>query len=116
MTPAKSLNDHPKRASTEQELQAAVVFHRSGDLDRAAALYQRVLDRTPGNADALHMLGLVAGARGQSERAIDLIVKALKAKRPAPRYHGGLLAGPLLFLRRVLSDRMMDWLILSAFR
>jgi NAD(P)-dependent dehydrogenase (short-subunit alcohol dehydrogenase family) len=46
----------------------------------------------------------------------DLIVKALKAKRPATRYHGGLLAGPLLFLRRVLSDRMMDWLILSAFR
>ena len=78
MTPAKPLNDHPKRASTEQDLRAAVVFHRSGDLDRAAALYQRVLDRTPGNADALHMLGLVAGARGQSERAIDLIVKALQ--------------------------------------
>lgn len=46
----------------------------------------------------------------------DLIVKALKAKRPATRYHGGRLAGTLLFLRRVLSDRMMDWLILSAFR
>jgi NAD(P)-dependent dehydrogenase (short-subunit alcohol dehydrogenase family) len=46
----------------------------------------------------------------------DLIVKALKAKRPATRYHGGRLAGPLLFLRRVLSDRMLDALILSAFR
>lgn len=46
----------------------------------------------------------------------DLIVKALKAKRPATRYHGGRLAGPLLFLRRVLSDRMLDTLILSAFR
>jgi NAD(P)-dependent dehydrogenase (short-subunit alcohol dehydrogenase family) len=46
----------------------------------------------------------------------DLIVKALKARRPAIRYHGGRLAGPLLFLRRVLPDRMMDTLILSAFR
>jgi hypothetical protein len=46
----------------------------------------------------------------------DLIVKALKAKRPATRYHGGRLAGPLLFLRRVLSDRMLDALILWAFR
>jgi NAD(P)-dependent dehydrogenase (short-subunit alcohol dehydrogenase family) len=46
----------------------------------------------------------------------DLIVKALKAKRPATRYHGGRLAGPLLFLRRVLSDRALDALILRAVR
>ena len=46
----------------------------------------------------------------------DLIVKALKAKRPATRYHGGRLASPLLFLRRVLPDRMLDALILRAFR
>jgi len=46
----------------------------------------------------------------------DLIIKALKAKRPATRYHGGRLAGPLLFLRHMLSDRMLDALILLAFR
>jgi NAD(P)-dependent dehydrogenase (short-subunit alcohol dehydrogenase family) len=46
----------------------------------------------------------------------DLIIKALRAKRPATRYHGGRLAAPLLFLRRVLPDRMLDRLILSAFR
>jgi NAD(P)-dependent dehydrogenase (short-subunit alcohol dehydrogenase family) len=46
----------------------------------------------------------------------DLIVKALKAKRPATRYHGGKLAGPLLFLRSVLTDRMFDALTLAAFR
>jgi NAD(P)-dependent dehydrogenase (short-subunit alcohol dehydrogenase family) len=46
----------------------------------------------------------------------DLIVRALKAKRPATRYHGGQLAGPLLFLRRVLSDRMLDALIMAPFR
>jgi NAD(P)-dependent dehydrogenase (short-subunit alcohol dehydrogenase family) len=46
----------------------------------------------------------------------DLIVKALKVRRPATRYHGGRLASPLLFLRRVLTDRMLDTLILRAFR
>lgn len=46
----------------------------------------------------------------------DIVVKALKAKRPATRYHGGRLAAPLLFLRRVLSDKMLDALILSAYR
>jgi NAD(P)-dependent dehydrogenase (short-subunit alcohol dehydrogenase family) len=46
----------------------------------------------------------------------DLIVKALKAKRPATRYHAGRLAGPLLFLRQILSDRMFDRLTLAALR
>lgn len=46
----------------------------------------------------------------------DLVVGALRAKRPRPRYHAGLAAGPLLFLRRHLSDRMFDRLIMMAYR
>jgi NAD(P)-dependent dehydrogenase (short-subunit alcohol dehydrogenase family) len=46
----------------------------------------------------------------------DLIVRALEARRPATRYHGGRLAAPLLFLRRVLPDRLLDRLILAPFR
>jgi NAD(P)-dependent dehydrogenase (short-subunit alcohol dehydrogenase family) len=46
----------------------------------------------------------------------DLLVKALEAKRPQTRYHGGKLAGPLLFLRRWLSDRALDRLLMSALR
>lgn len=46
----------------------------------------------------------------------DLIVKALKARRPRTRYHGGMLAGPMLFLRRHLSDRMFDRLVMAALR
>ncbi|MFT4255869.1 MAG: oxidoreductase [Pseudoxanthomonas sp.] len=44
----------------------------------------------------------------------NLIVKALKAKRPKTRYHAGLMAGSMLFLRRHLSDRMFDRLIAIA--
>lgn len=46
----------------------------------------------------------------------DLIVKALRSRRPRARYHGGFLASPLLFLRRHLSDRLFDLVISSAFR
>lgn len=46
----------------------------------------------------------------------DLIVKALKARRPKTRYHAGLMAGPMLFLRRHLSDRMFDRVIMSTLR
>lgn len=46
----------------------------------------------------------------------DLIVKALRSRRPATRYHAGRLAGPLLFLRKILPDRMFDRLTMLAFR
>ncbi|TCU49292.1 short-subunit dehydrogenase [Novosphingobium sp. PhB57] len=46
----------------------------------------------------------------------DMVMKALGARRPATRYSGGLAARPLLFLRRHLSDRMFDRLVMLAFR
>ncbi|WP_186133875.1 oxidoreductase [Burkholderia gladioli] len=57
------------------------------------------------------------GRKGPPPRVIsDLIVRALRARTPATRYHGGGLAGPLLFLRHHLSDRLFDRLIMSALR
>ena len=46
----------------------------------------------------------------------DMVMAALRARRPAVRYSGGLMAKPLLFLRRRISDRMFDRLVMSAFR
>jgi len=46
----------------------------------------------------------------------DMVVKAIDSKKPAVRYSGGLAARPLLFLRRHLSDRMFDRLIMIPFR
>lgn len=46
----------------------------------------------------------------------DLILKALKARHPKTRYHAGLLATPLLCLRKLLSDRMFDRMLMLAFR
>lgn len=57
------------------------------------------------------------GRKGPPPRVIsDLIVKALAARTPATRYAGGGLAGILLFMRRHLSDRLFDRLVMSAFR
>ena len=41
----------------------------------------------------------------------DLLLKALKSKRPRAWYHGGYMAGPILFLKWILPDRMMDLLV-----
>lgn len=42
-----------------------------------------------------------------------LILKAITAKRPKPRYHGGFMAGPILLARKLLSDKMLDRILLS---
>ncbi|MCY1246537.1 hypothetical protein D9M72_597770 [compost metagenome] len=46
----------------------------------------------------------------------DLVVKALNAKAPRPRYHGASGSGMILFLRHILSDRLYDRLVMSQFR
>ncbi|MFN8452662.1 MAG: oxidoreductase [Anaerolineae bacterium] len=45
----------------------------------------------------------------------DLIVHAVAAERPQPRYTGGYMAN-LLFVKRFLPDRLFDRLMMSQFR
>ena len=57
------------------------------------------------------------GALGSSPSVIaGTIARALRADRPRTRYAAGQFAGPLLLLRRLLSDRMFDRLIARMLR
>lgn len=56
--------------------------YQSGALDDAADLYQKVLERDPSHADALHMLGLVAYQVGQVDAAAALIQQAVTVRQP----------------------------------
>lgn len=47
---------------------------------------------------------------------VNLVKKAIAAKRPKIRYSGGFLAAPLLFLRSILSDRLFDKLLMSQLK
>ena len=64
--------------------------HRGGRLDEAESLYRRVLELEPGNADALHLLGVIAHQRGSNELAADLIGKAIARNDRAPSFHNNL--------------------------
>ncbi len=46
----------------------------------------------------------------------ELIKKAIEAKKPKARYAAGYLAKPLLFMRRILSDGLMDKMIMSRMK
>lgn len=41
----------------------------------------------------------------------NLIVKALTAKRPKPRYAGGAMVKQVMFIRKWCGDRLYDWII-----
>src|SRR5262245_5049958 len=69
-------------------LQRALALHQAGRLEEAEAGYRQALAEQPGNADALHFLGLVAHQSGRHEDAIELIRQALAIRRhPAFLYN-----------------------------
>ena len=63
--------------NTSELLHTAIERHRSGHLDEAESLFRKILDADPGNAGALHLLGVLVSKRGNVDDAIGLIREAL---------------------------------------
>lgn len=61
-------------------LRAVLELHRSGALDRAAALYQQILAADPGDAEALHWFGMLHHQAGDPDSAVELIARAVALK------------------------------------
>ncbi|AFY64842.1 glycosyl transferase family 9 [Geitlerinema sp. PCC 7407] len=68
-------------ASISDTLAIALEHHRAGQLSEAERLYQAVLQQEPEQADALHLLGVLAYQQGQWPAAVDYYQQAL-AQRP----------------------------------
>ena len=81
--------EHTK-ATLAAALDDALHAHRTGDLIRAAALYQEILENDPLNADALHLLGVIAHQRGDDTEAIGLIRRAIQARPGTAIFHSNL--------------------------
>ncbi len=45
----------------------------------------------------------------------NLVIKAVRAKRPKTRYVAGLYAKPMMFIRKWFGDRAYDKMVLSMF-
>ncbi|HYM09661.1 MAG TPA: tetratricopeptide repeat protein, partial [Bryobacterales bacterium] len=65
-------------------------LHLAGKIRQAEKIYRRLLTRDPGDAEALHALGVIAFQNGQLEPAAELIGRALAAKPSEPVYHHNL--------------------------
>jgi tetratricopeptide (TPR) repeat protein len=70
-----------------QTVRAGFAHHQAGRLDRAEALYRRALDKNPDDANALHLLGVIAYQRGEIGAALRLIERALPDLPELPDAH-----------------------------
>ncbi|SMH30830.1 O-linked N-acetylglucosamine transferase family protein [Azospirillum agricola] len=92
----KSSNRLTPAVDLQALLVRAVTLHQNGRLAEAAPLYEQVLRRSPGQVDALHLLGLIRGRNGDPEGGIDLIRRAVAGDGGQPAFHAslaGLLEG-----------------------
>ncbi len=69
---------------SSQTLAAGMRYRRAGDLQKAEAACRSVLARQADNAEALHLLGLVARDAGHYDAAAALIVQAIHIRGPRP--------------------------------
>jgi len=58
----------------------------------------------------------VAPKSAAPEVIAELILKSITAAKPKTRYHGGYLSGVILLLKKVLSDKQFDRLIMSQLK
>ena len=96
------------RLAQQQMLQRAVLLLRDKKLDDAEPVLLSVLQRWPGQPDALHFLGVLEHTRGHSEAALTLIRQAILGL-PGQ-------AGPLNNLGNVLVETQRFDAAVDAYR
>jgi predicted O-linked N-acetylglucosamine transferase (SPINDLY family) len=79
-----------KNQTLQTPLSKAMAFHQNGKLEAAEEVYKEILKSNPKSFDALHLLGVIAGQKGNDELAIDLISKAIEINSNDARSHYNL--------------------------
>ena len=87
-----------------REIGDAVAAYKNGDWTAARHLCRQILEKKPGDADALHLLGLIAAQSGEKENAVHLLRRALELKRGDPILHVNL-ANALAEIREYTQAR-----------
>ncbi len=88
-------------------MQEAVAFHKHGNLDQAARLYQTILEMDGSHFNARHMLGAVKLQQGQLDEAIVLISGALQSRPHS--FHALSDAGFAFLLARRLDEAVLHY-------
>ena len=68
----------------------ALKHHQAGNLQQAEHIYRQILQINPQNADALHLLGVLAHQVGRNDVAIDYMNQAITSTPSNPAYRSDI--------------------------
>lgn len=77
-------------SQTTAMMARALDLHRTGQLNEAILIYQKILEIEPHNADALHLSGVIAHQAGRHEAAETLIGEAIRLDGKRAEFHCNL--------------------------
>ncbi len=80
----------PPSPPLQATIREALERHQAGRLAEAEQLYRDALAIDPGNADCLHLLGMIAFQSGNHREAVALIRCAIAHHQTAASYHSNL--------------------------
>ena len=70
----------PDAAALQAKFNQGMALHQQGKLAEAERICREVLQQQPNHFDALHLLGVIALQTRHTERAVELIGKAIALK------------------------------------
>ena len=74
---AKPQAQNSAAAALQAKFNQGMALHQQGKLADAERIYREVLGQHPNHFDALHLLGVIAHQTRHTERAVELIGKAI---------------------------------------
>jgi predicted TPR repeat methyltransferase len=77
--PAPAAADAPPPLSPGERLAHGMQMHQSGSLQEAERIYRGLLAEFPGDANALHLLGVVRFHNDATEEGLDLVKRSLES-------------------------------------
>ena len=76
--------------NADADLGRAVALHQAGQTRQAEQIYRHILQANPANADAWHLLGVIALQERRGDEAIDCIRRAIALAPAVPMMHSNL--------------------------
>jgi len=89
-TNLSSRKHRKKMDAIAEQLGNAITYHQAGRLQEAESLYQSILQLQPDNADALHLLGVIAYQVGKYEISAKLIAHSIAINPNFAESHNNL--------------------------
>ena len=81
---------NPAAVTLQAKFNQAVALHQQGKLAKAERVYEEVLRQQPNHFDALHLLGVIALHTRRTERAVELIRRAIGLNAKIAAAHSNL--------------------------